>query len=163
MADNVINATYSFEKKSCCRVGTNADYVAGGNFNIFTIQNYCIVVHQLFGHVTAAFTGAVPTILLRFTPTAGAGISSIATVSVGAAHALGTLLTWSGLAAGVLTPLAAGWSDAGTATNGFAGGTMNFIPGVISVTNAGGADATACIDWYIVYTPAGPGASVVAA
>lgn len=131
------------------RIGTNADWVAGGNFNIFTITGGPVRIHSMFGHVVTAFTGAVPTPLLSFTPTGGGALTNICTIAVAAAWAINAILTWNGLLATALVATI-GIGHGATGVETFAG-SLVFVPGVIRVTNAG-ADATAVVDWYIEYT-----------
>lgn len=132
------------------RLGTNADWVGGGNFNIFTITGGPVRIHSMFGHVTTVFAGAVPTPLLSFTPTGGGALTNICTIAVAAAWAVNTILTWNGLLATALVATI-GIGHGATGVETFAG-SLVFVPGVIRVTNAGGADATAVVDWYIEYT-----------
>lgn len=153
-----VKATWLFQRRGIVRVGTNADWVAGGNFNIFNIAAGPINVYSMWGHVTVGCTGALLVPVITFTPVLGAA-SNICTLAVGAAHAAGTILTWSGLLAGVLAPTAgAGHGQAGVVES-FDGGPILMMPGILSITNAP-ADATAVIDWYMEYQPV-TGAAVV--
>lgn len=131
------------------RIGTNADWVAGGNFNIFTITGGPVRITSLFGHVVTAFTGAVPTPLLSFTPTGGGALTNICAIAVAVAWPVNTLLMWDGLLATALVA-SIGVGHGATGVETFAGA-LTFVPGVIRVTNAGGADATAVVDWYVSY------------
>jgi len=153
-----VKAILSQAAKGIVRVGTNADYTPGGNFNIFGITGGPILISAMWGHVRVACTGALLVPLITLNPTIGAA-SALCTVAVGAAHALGTVLTWSGLLAGVLAPTAGlGHGQAGVVES-FDGGPIIVMPGVLLITNAT-ADATAEIDWYMRYEPAVQGANV---
>jgi len=144
--------------KGIVRVGTNADYTPGGNFDIFQIIDGPVLISAMWGHVRVACTGAVLVPLITLNPTIGAA-SALCTVAVGAAHAVGVVLTWSGLLLGVLAPTAGlGHGQAGVVES-FDGGPIIVMPGVLLITNAT-ADATAEIDWYMRYQPAIPGARV---
>lgn len=150
--DGVLKATWLRQEKGIRRVGTNADWTPGGNFNIFNIANGCIHVERIWGHVTAVCAGAVLVPFLNFTPAGGGAASALCTLAVGAGHAVDVILTWSGIAAGILTPTAALGHSAvsGTATETWSGERMILTPGIISITNAT-ADATAVIDWYMSF------------
>jgi len=152
---SITKATWTITEKGAVRVGTNADYTPGGNFNIFTIAGGPVIIREMFGHVRVACTGALLVPLLAFTPTGGGAQTAVCALAAGAAWPINTMLAWSGLVAGVLTPTATiGHSDALTAgTEGFAAGSvLKLLPGIIAITNAT-ADATAEIDWYITYKP----------
>jgi hypothetical protein len=159
--DTSAKAAYQVSPKGVRRVGANADWPGGAhNFNIFGIYQGCIKVTALFGHVRVGCTGALLVPVLAFTPTGGGALSNICTLAAGAIWPINTVLAWSGLLAGILTPtVGIGHGDAATATEGFNGGYLTFVPGIISVINAT-ADATAQIDWYIRYEPASPEAWV---
>ena len=130
------------------RLGTNADWVAGGNFNIFTITGGPIRITSMFGHVVVACTGALLVPVLTFTPTGGGAATNICTLAVGAIWPVNSVLTWNGLLATALVATI-GVGHGATGVETFAGA-LTFVPGVIRVTNAP-ADATAVIDWYISY------------
>jgi len=148
----VIRSTYLQQQRGIVRIGTNADYTPGGNFNIFNIAGGPILVYALWGHVRVVCAANVLVPVITHTPTIGAAGSAICTLAVGAAHAVGVVLTWSGLLAGVLAPTAAvGHGQAGVVES-FDGGPIIIMPGITSITNAT-ADATAEIDWYMTYKP----------
>lgn len=164
MADVMVREIFGYSAKCTRRIGTNADYTPGGNFNIFQIQNACVVIHEMWGHVTTACTGALLVPQINFTPAGGGGATVFCAAAAGAAHAVDVMLAWSGLVAGVLTPTATlGHSDCLTAaTEGFAAGvSLKVVPGIINIINAT-ADATATIDWYVVWSPGAPNAIIVA-
>ena len=142
------------------RLGTNADWAAGGNFNIFTITGGPIRITSMFGHVVVACTGALLVPVLTFTPTGGGAATNICTLAVGAAWPINTVLMWNGLLATALVA-SIGIGHGATGVETFAGA-LTFVPGVIRVTNAP-ADATAVIDWYISYQECRQGSAVVPA
>ncbi len=157
---NIEKAIYAMQEKGIARIGTNGDYTPGGNFNIFTVTGQ-VVVTNMWGHVRVACTGALLVPLPTHTPTIGAAGSAICTVAVGAIWPLGTVLTWSGLLAGVLAPTAGvGHGQAGVVES-FDGGGIILMPGILSIVNAT-ADATAVIDWYVTYKPVTVGSELVA-
>lgn len=142
------------KERTLVRVGTNADYTPGGDFDIFTIAGGPIAVTGLFGHVRVACTGAALVPLLSYYPaiTGIGAISAIATVAVGAAHVVDTILVWDGLLASVLAPsVGLGHGQSGPVES-FDGGYIVMLPGIFLVVNAT-ADATAEIDWYLTYKP----------
>ena len=156
---SIIKSNWLAQKRGIIRLGTNADYTPGGNFNIFNVGGGPVLVYAMWGHVRVACTGATLVPLIFHTPTIGAAGSALCTVAVGAAHALGVVLTWSGLLAGVLAPTAAvGHGQAGVVES-FDGGPVIVMPGITSITNAT-ADATAEIDWYMTYEPVLPTSEV---
>jgi len=156
----IIKQINAFQPKGVTRTGTNGDYTPGGNFNIFNVGAAGpVLLYAMWGHVRVACTGAALVPLIVHTPTVGAAGTAICTVCVGAAHALGVVLTWSGLLAGVLAPTAAvGHGQAGVVES-FDGGPIILMPGIMSITNAT-ADATAEIDWYVSYKPLASGANM---
>ena len=141
--------------------GVGGDWSPAANFNLFTITGGPIKITSLFGHVTAAFAGAAATPLLSLTP-AGGVANAIAVIAVAAAFALNTLLIWDGsltAVSGVLRATPALGHNQSTDSIGTAAtasswaGSIFAIPGVISVVNAGAADATGVVDWYLTYIP----------
>jgi hypothetical protein len=136
------------------RVGTNADYTPGGNFNIFSITGGPVRVTGMFGHVRVACTGNALVPLLSYYPlvTGIGSITAIATIAVGAIWPVDTILVWDGTLADVLAPsVGLGHGQAGPAsTECFVAGYIDMLPGFITVVNAT-ADATAEIDWYVSY------------
>lgn len=150
---SVVKNASQFQERGIVRIGTNADYTPGGNFNIFNIAGGPILVTNMWGHVRVACTGALLVPLVQFDPTIGA-VSALCTLAVGAAHAIGVVLTWNGTLAGVLAPTAAvGHGQAGPASiESFVAGYIMLMPGIILIVNAT-ADATAEIDWYMTYKP----------
>ena len=131
------------------RVGTNADWVAAGNFNIFTITGGPIRITALFGHVTTAFTGATATPLFSFTPTGGGALTNMCTIAVAAAWPINSVLMWNGLLATALVA-SIGIGHGATGVETFAGA-LTLVPGVIRITNAGAGDATGVVDFYMEY------------
>jgi len=140
------------------RVGTNADWAAAGNFNIFTITGGPIRITSLFGHVTVAATGAAATPLFSFTPTGGGALTNMCTIAVAAAWAINSVLMWNGLLATALVATI-GIGHGATGVETFAG-YLTLIPGVIRITNAGAADATLVVDFYMSYLPCAQGSRV---
>jgi len=148
---SIVKASWLAQRKGIGRIGTNADYTPGGNFNIFNIAGGPIAVYAMWGHVRIACTGATLVPRIDLNPTIGAA-SALCALAVGAAHAVGVVLTWSGLLLGVLAPTAGlGHGQAGVVES-FDGGPIVMMPGVLLITNAT-ADATAQIDWYMIYEP----------
>ena len=160
-SDAKIKEILNNQEKHVRRVGTNADWAAGGNFDIFTITGAPVRVTALFGHVITAFTGAVPTPLLSFTPTGGGALTNISTIAVAAAWAINTLLMWNGLLATALVA-SIGIGHGATGVETFAG-FLTFVPGVIRITNGGVLDGTGMVDWYISYVVCDPTSLIVAA
>lgn len=147
----IIRANWLAQKKGIVRVGTNADYTPGGNFDIFNITGGPILVYAMWGHVRVACTANVLVPLITHNPTIGAA-SAICTLAAGAAHAVGIILCWNGLLADVLAPAAAVGHAAAGIVESMDGGYMVLMPGVLLITNAT-ADDTAEIDWYMIYQP----------
>lgn len=161
MSDVMVRNIYNSQFKTIRRTGVATDWTGGVNFNIFGIYNACILVRRIWGYVRVACANNILVPFLNFTPVGGVGASALCTLAAGAAHAANVILTWSGIAAGVLTPTAALGHSAvsGTATETWTAEWMILVPGIISITNAP-VDATAVIDWYMTYTPGDPSASV---
>ncbi|MBA7705329.1 hypothetical protein ES703_114157 [subsurface metagenome] len=144
--------------KGIARIGTNADYTPGGNFDIFQIIDGPVLISAMWGHVRVACTANVLVPLITLNPTIGAA-SPLCTLAAGLIWPLGTLLTWSGLLAGVLAPTAGLGHGQSGVVESFDGGPIIVMPGVLLITNAT-ADATAEIDWFMRYEPGIPGARV---
>ncbi len=155
MSDVQTRDMFAAMRKTIRRIGSNAEW-QGANFDIFNIANTCINIHRMWAHVTTVCANNILVPFINFTPVGGVGASALCTLAAGAAHAVNVILTWSGIAAGILTPTAALAHSAvsGTATETFSGESLLLTPGVISITN-GTVDATAVIDWYLDYTPGG--------
>ncbi len=154
----VQEALWLQQEKGLTRIGTNGDYTPGGNFDIFNFAGP-VVLTAMWGHVRVACTANILVPLPTHTPTIGAAGSAICTVAVGAIWPLGTVLTWSGLLAGVLAPTAGvGHGQAGVVES-FDGGGIILEAGVLSIVNAT-ADATAVIDWTIMFKPVDASANV---
>lgn len=147
------------KERTIFRTGTNVDFaIPPVNVNLFNIAGGPIAVTGMFGHVTVAFTGALVTPLLQYFPavTGVGGVTAICTVAVGAAHAVDVILTWDGLLASVLAPtVGLGHGQSGPVES-FDGGYILMLPGVVRMNNAGGADATAVVNWYMTYRPLNP-------
>ena len=154
-----VDAIFLRQERTLRRIGTNADYTPGGNFNIFGITGGPIKITGMFGHVTVACTGALLVPLITFTPTLAGAASNLCTVAVGAAHALNVVLTWDGLLASVLAPTVGVGHGQSGAVESFDGGYIICMPGIISITNAT-ADATGVIDWYMSFIPLSAEAAV---
>lgn len=146
------------QETNIVRVGTNADWVGAGNFNIFTIAGGPIRITSLFGHVTVAATGAAATPLFSFTPTGGGALSNMCTIAVAAAWAINSVLMWNGLLATALVATI-GIGHGATGVETFAGH-LTLLPGVIRITNAGAADATLVVDFYMSFIRCVQGARV---
>jgi len=147
-----VDSVFLRQEKTARRIGTNADFTPGGNFNIFRVTGGPIKITFMFGHVTIACTGAVLVPLIQFTPTLAGAASALCTVAVGAAHAQNVVLMWDGLLASVLAPTAGVGHGQSGGVESFDGGTILVMPGIISIVNAT-ADATAVIDWYMSFIP----------
>ena len=136
-------------ESTAVRIGTNADWAAAGNFNLFTITGGPILITSLFGHVTVAATGANATPLFSFTPTGGGALTNMCTIAVAAAWAINSVLMWNGLLATALVA-SIGIGHGATGVETFAG-SLTAIPGIIMTTNAGAADATLVVNFYMRY------------
>ncbi len=159
--DALLKAIWNQQEKGLTRVGTNGDYTPGGNFNIFNFAGPAIIT-AMWGHVRVACTGALLVPLPTFTPTIGAAGTAICTIAVGAAHALGVILTWDGLLAmlaSVLAPTAGVGHGQSGPVESFDGGGILVEAGILSIVNAT-ADATAEIDWTIMFKPVDGNANV---
>jgi hypothetical protein len=163
MSDVMVRKTFEYSLKTTRRIGTALDFVAGGNFNIFSIQNSCILIRKMWGHVTVVGAG-VATPFFNFTPVGGVGPSAFCALAVAAAWAADSLVTWSGVQAAALTLVGqVGHSvPSGGANETWLGSDIICCPGIVSITNAAGADATLVIDFYIQWYPGAPNAAVVA-
>lgn len=157
-------------RRAARAAGVGGDWSPAANFNIFQVIGGPVKVTYMFGHVVAVFAGANATPLPQFTPVGGVA-NSFGVIAVAAAFALNALLVWDGsltAVSGVLraTP-ALGHNQSvdsvGTAatSNGWTT-PITFIPGMISITNGGAADATGQVDWYISYMPLRDNAVVIA-
>lgn len=142
------------------RIGTNADWTPGGDFDIFSITGGPVRVTGMMGHVRVGCTGAALIPLISYYPivTGIGSITGLATLAAGAAWPLDTMLQWNGTLAGPLAPtIGLGHGQAGPASvQSFVAGYIDLLEGIIRIVNAT-ADATAEIDWYITYirlTPA---------
>ena len=130
------------------RLGLATDYDTGAAHDLYTITGGCLVVTELFAHVTVAGDGtALPQLI--FTPTGGGAAVDISGAAAGVAWAINTLLMCNGVAATLLVA-SIGLAHGATGVEQWAG-PMIFTPGVISITNAAGADATLMMDWYLSY------------
>ena len=124
----------------------------------------------MFGHVVAVFAGANATPLPSFTPTGGVA-NAIAVIAVAAAFPLNSLMVWDGSLTAVSGVLRASVSlghnqpanSVGTAATAESwSGPMDFIPGIISIVNAGVLDGTGQVDWYCTWIPLTPQSQLVA-
>lgn len=158
-------------RRAARAAGAGGDWSPAADFNIFNITGGPVRVTGMFGHVVAVFAGANAIPLPSFTP-AGGVANAFGVVAVAAAFALNTLLVWDGsltAVSGVLRATPAlghnqSLDSVGTAATAFGWRTaIDFIVGVISIVNVGGAaDATGQVDWYITYIPLTPNAQLVA-
>jgi len=158
------------ERRAARAAGVGGDWSPAANFNIFAITGGPVKITGLFGHVVAVFAGAVATPLVSLTPTGGVA-NPLAVIAVAAAFALNSLLGWDGSLTAVSGVLRAspqlGHNQAqdsvGTAatSQGWAN-PIDVIPGIISIVNAGAADATGQVDWYCTYIPLTPSSLLVA-
>jgi len=132
------------------RPGTAAEWIAGADFNIFTVTGVVVVSH-CFGVCTTLIAGAIVP-FLEITTVVPAATVPLCTLAVSLdTDVAGTIYGWSGLIAGVLTPSAVGAMEL-AAGNTWAGGLIVLTAGVINVDNAI-ASTAGVIDWYITYLP----------
>ena len=152
-SDVIIRKLFQILPQSVRRYGKATDWT-GANFNIFQVLGGAISIKRIWGVLTTACTGATLVPYLNFTPTGGGATTALCALAVGGAWPINTILTWSGVNAGVLTVNSAiGHTQAsGTATETFSGNELLMVPGIIGIVNAT-ADASAVIDWYIEFTP----------
>lgn len=164
MADTTVKAIYGNSLKCVRRPAVATDLAALAAVNMFQVQNSCILIRRMWGHVRTAFTGVATTLLINYVPAGGGGGTNFCAASAGAAHAIDVILTWSGVVAGALTPTSVlgHCAASGTATETFSGSDLICAPGNIQFTVGGGADATGMVDWYIQFWPGDLDARVVA-
>ena len=153
VSDVIIRKLFQILPQSVRRYGKATDWT-GANFNIFQVLGGAISIKRIWGVLTTACTGALLVPYLNFTPTGGGATTALCALAVGGAWPINTILTWSGVNAGVLTVNSAiGHTQAsGTATETFSGNELLMVPGIIGIVNAT-TDASAVIDWYIEFTP----------
>jgi hypothetical protein len=125
---------------------------------LYTISGDPIIVHYLFGVVSTVIGAGLATPFLQLTANAAYGGTVIPMCALAAAinaDAVGTIYTWDGTAAGVLTPKAVvGIKSSAEATGlwSTAGDILILVPGIIQIVNATSA-VTGVIDWYLYYEP----------
>ncbi len=167
-----VGLLYQRQEKTVRRAGVGpgvgGDWSPAANFNIFNIAGGPVRITGIWGHVTAVFAGANATPIVSHTPTGGAA-ANMSVIAVAAAFALNTFLTWDGsltAVSGVLRASAAVGFTQSTDSVGTAAtaeswaGSIVAVPGIIRITNAGAADATGMVDWYLSYIPMRDGATV---
>ncbi len=150
MSNGTLKKIWLQQEKGLTRVGANADW-GGANFNIFNFAGPAIIT-AMWGHVRIACTANILVPLPTYTPTIGAAGSAISALAVGAIWPLGTILTWDGLLASVLAPTAGVGHGQSGPVESFDGGGIFVEAGILSIVNAT-ADATAEIDWTIMFKP----------
>jgi hypothetical protein len=128
---------------------------------LYTITGDPILVHYLFGVVSTVIGAGAARPFLQLTANAAYGATVIPMCALSASianDAVGTIYTWDGTAAGLLTPTAVvGIKSTAEATGvwGPATGAGDFIilvPGIIQIVNTVSA-VTGVIDWYLAYEP----------
>jgi len=136
------------------RIGLTVDLTpasAGNGANLFNVINGPVLVYRIIGLITTVIGAGAAVPRLQFLSGATltglcAAAASIATLGVG------TLFTWTGLLAGLLTPnVGLGHLDLTAAEAGFAS-PITLGTGSIRLTNAVSA-VSGIIDWYIAYMP----------
>lgn len=172
---SVIEGIWSISEKSARRparaAGVGGDWSPAANFNIFTVTGGPVRITGMFGHVRAVFAGANATPIISVAPSdVAAAWTDICVIAVAAAFPLNSLLVWDGsltAVSGVLrASVALGHDQASDSVGtpatamGWAG-YIHLIPAVIRITNAGAADATGQVDWYITYKPMVANARIV--
>jgi hypothetical protein len=128
---------------------------------LYTISGDPILVHYLFGVVSTVIGAGLARPFLQLTCNAAYGGTVVPMCALSASiatDAVGTVYTWDGTAAGLLTPKAVvGIKSTAEATGvwGPATGAGDFIilvPGIIQIVNTVSA-VTGVIDWYLGYEP----------
>lgn len=152
------------ERRAARAAGVGGDWSPAAGFNIFTITGGPVKITGIWGHVVAVFAGANATPIVAQTPTGGA-LANMSVIAVAAAFGLNTFLVWDGsltAVSGVLRASAAVGHVQATNSVGLAAtaeswaGPIIVVPGIISIVNAGAADATGQVDWYCEWAPMGP-------
>ncbi len=133
------------------RPGNAAEWIAGADFDIFTVTGI-IVVSNIFGVCTTLIAGAIVPFLEITTVVPAAQVPLCALALTLNADPVDSVYGWSGLLAGVLTVGAGVGMQELAATNTWTGGLMVLTAGVINVDNAI-ASTAGVIDWYITYIP----------
>jgi len=139
--------------RSVRRVGLAADLTpasAGNGAALFTVTGP-VLVYALFGEITTVIGAGLAVPRLQFL--SGATLSGLCAAAASiAALPVSTLLRWTGLLAGLLTPgVGLGHLDLTGAEAGFAS-PLVFGAGTVRLTNATSA-VSGIIDWYITYLP----------
>ena len=125
---------------------------------LYTITGDPIIVHYMFGVVSTVIGAGLAVPFLQLTANAAYGGTVIPMCALAAAinaDAVGTIYTWTGAAAGVLTPTAVvGIKSSAEATGlwSTAGDILILVPGVIQIVNTVSA-VSGIIDWYLFYRP----------
>ena len=157
---SIAKMTYLQQMKITRRAGVAADWTAGANFNIFTINGDAILVLNLWGICTTLIAGAIVP-QFSFTPTGGAAIGLSAAMLTLNGDVAGSVYVWDGVTASVPGPAAQiGWADSAEA--GWNGDPGILPAGVIRIVN-GVASTAGVIDWYIAYIPCSNASQVVVA
>jgi len=139
------------------RPGVAAEWIAGADFDIFTVTGIVLVSH-CFGICTTLIAGAIVPFLEITTVVPAATVPLCALAASLDTDVPGSMYGWSGLIAGVLTVSAVGAMEL-AAANTWSGGLIVLTDGVINVDNAI-ASTAGVIDWYITYLPMSAGAEI---
>ncbi|MDP2729126.1 MAG: hypothetical protein Q8O55_01430 [Dehalococcoidales bacterium] len=148
----------SRQRKVVRRAGVTLDLTpasAGNGANLFNILGGPVLVYALFGECTVNIGGGAAVPRLQFLSAAATLSGLCVAATTIAAVVAGTLLTWTGLLAGLLTP-AVGLAhlDLTGAEAGF-NSPLTFGIGSVRLTNAVSA-VSGIIDWYLAYEPCTP-------
>lgn len=145
------------------RVGTTLDLTpasVGNGASLFTVTGV-VEVSQLFGVITVVIGAGLAVPRLQFLNSAAGLVALCAAAASIATLGVDTILTWTGLAAGLLTPSTVIGAGGGSAAEVFTG-TLKLSNGSVRLTNAVSA-VSGKIDWYCRYIPVSDGALVVPA
>lgn len=157
----ITKLNYLQQAKIARRPGVAADWTAGANFDIFTIQGHAVLVVNLFGIVTTLMGAGAAVPRFSFTPDGGVAINMAAAIADISTDVAGTIYVWDGVTATVPAPAAQiGWAD--SAEFGWNGDPGVLPNGVIRIVNGVVCDA-GIVDFYIAYIPCSEGSQVVPA
>lgn len=159
-----LDSIYLAQRKVVLRAGLALDLTpasAGNGAALFTISGGPVLVYALFGQITTVIGAGAAVPRLQFL--SGATLSGLCAAAASIATLpVSTLLTWTGLLAGLLTPgVGLGHLDLTGAEAGFSS-PLTFGVGSVRLTNAVSA-VSGVIDWYLAYEPCTPAALVVSA
>ncbi len=133
------------------RPGNAAEWIAGADFDIFTVTGV-VIVTNCFGVCTTLIAGAIVPFLEITTVVPVATVPMCALALTLNADPVDSIYGWSGLLAGVLTVGAGVGMQELAATNTWTGGFLILTDGVINVNNAI-ASTAGIIDWFITFIP----------